>query len=123
MSVQGAGETERATINRTVTASSGTNNDVVQLQAQEDRRIKEIVVVDSSEADVGAEVSFSSSSTFRANATEDASRAATLHYHEGTYSRSRMDVRWSRGEEIHLHTANGGGTDEDLNVIVYYVEA
>lgn len=119
MSVSGS-ETRRAVAFHNV-GSGGITPDEQQLQASEDRRLVGFNIVGS--GGVGqVEISFSSEPIL-GDQSRDAARASTI----GTGDLSgivveNLDIDWSAGEEVHIHTRNLTTTSEEALTILYYVE-
>lgn len=121
MSVSGTQETFRAHVTNTI-SSGGGSGDFAQLQADEDREIIAITYGDSSRANVGGEVSFSSSRTIGSSSDTDAARSSVLVISYEQVEIQDMSVTWNAGEEIHFHGVNNSGSDEDQAFVIHYRE-
>lgn len=119
---QSGGSLQRALVEDNA-PSGGLTSDLLQLQAMEDREIKAISIHKRVQ-DAVVEVSFSSNPTIDNAEDVVESRASPIVYGAGNEQAfvDGLDLEWSDGEELHIHTVNNSGSGVRFGVVVHYVE-
>lgn len=106
-------------------ATGGVTEDVIRLEAREDRRIVGFLFGKNDAAGF-VEVSHSSGSTL-SNNSGDEDRSGSIATFGGSggdaliFPRDQW-IEWSENAEIHLHTRNNTGAGIEYHLTIYYVE-
>lgn len=123
-----AGRLHTATIFRAL-GTGGLAEDVLQLEAEEDRRI--VAVQGGKNSNNGfVELSTSSAANIGNPPKADADRSGTIFtlggngeaIEFGSKDGSEQYVEWDENQELHLHGVNNTGGGIDFAMTVYYLE-
>jgi hypothetical protein len=124
LSASGGDDFETATFHTNGTPT-GVQENVVSLEATEDREIHSALLAVNSGGDITVEASFSANMFMEGAISQDDTAGGVVAMTRGEAAVTVVEfpapILWNAGEEIHIHVDNATGSGQDAHGIIGYV--